>query len=329
MDISTQSITLPWFKDHWISWGEMRQNNQLPSALLLTGANGIGKYWLAQRLASVLVCDQPGDQACGQCKSCKLLAADTHPDILLVKPEDGSKSIKIDQVRGLSEFIQGKPQVSQRLVAVVNPAEAMNLYSANAILKTLEEPPVGTVIILVTHQASLLLPTIRSRCQITQMTTPKLSESQVWLSAQTGMEPSEANALLDMASGQPFTALAWFQSELVNEHAGVRDDWIRFHQGEDDAFSIAAKWAKKDIEWIMNWLGIWLKNILASKVGADLRDASLQSIVEKLSEEQLWRLYQSLLEAKKSVVEQRNLNAQLLLENWLLLNKKKITAEDQ
>ncbi len=324
MEISTQSVTLPWFSDQWHSWGQMRLQNQFPSALLLTGASGIGKHKLAQQLAALLVCDKPSNQACGECKSCKLLAADTHPDLMSVVPEEGSKSIKIDQVRSLSEFIQGKPQVGHRLVAIVNPAESMNLYSANAILKTLEEPPAGTVIILVTHQASLLLPTIRSRCQIIQLPTPKRTESQAWLSGQADLAPDAAADLLEMAGGQPFTALTWYESKLANEHSEVREDWVRFHEGKDDAFSVAAKWAKKDLEWVMNWLGIWLRSLLANKVGADVVDPTLASIVEKLSEEQLWQLYQSLLEAKKSVVEQRNLNAQLLLENWLLLNKKRI-----
>src|SRR5690606_26968585 len=139
--------------------------NKLPHALMLAGPKGIGKRHLAEALAHLLLCLAPVEGTpCGKCRSCQLNHAQPHPDFLMLAPEEGSKAIKVDQVRGLIESLGKTAQQGGYKVLVLEPAEAMNINSANALLKSLEEPANNTLLILVSHTPSAVLPTIRSRC---------------------------------------------------------------------------------------------------------------------------------------------------------------------
>ncbi|WP_026180160.1 DNA polymerase III subunit delta' [Hahella ganghwensis] len=326
-------LSLPWFNDQWSSWLKQNRQDSFPNAILLTGPAGIGKLELARRLSCLLVCDRPDPEPCGECKSCRLLEAGSHPDLMSVLPEEGSKSIKIDQVRALSEFVHSRPQVGRRLVAVVSPAEAMNVYSANAMLKTLEEPPTSVVIILVTGQASLLLPTIRSRCQIIKLAMPDTVLAGKWLADHTGQGEEDTAQLLRSAGGQPLTGLHWYSENAADSQSQVLSSWIDYLEGKEDAFSLAAQWSKQDVEWVLHWLAGWLRDAMVINSGAKDNDAyvrqsrqALEAVTLRLTPEAIWHLYQALIEAKKSVIEQRNLNPQLMLENWLLMNKKKFSV---
>jgi DNA polymerase-3 subunit delta' len=139
-------------------------NNALAHAFLFTGESGIGKRMTALAFAAALNCDQPRDQdSCGACPSCRKIASGNHPDVHTIAP-DGDE-IKIDQVREAQATLSLRPFEGRRKVLVVDSAETMNDASANAFLKTLEEPPGESLIILVTAMPQSLLATIRSRCQ--------------------------------------------------------------------------------------------------------------------------------------------------------------------
>lgn len=146
-------------------WQQLAGRTQHAHAYLLHGPAGIGKRALAERLMARLLCQQPaGLDACGQCKSCYLLAAGTHPDNYILEPEEADKAIKVDQVRDLVSFVVQTAQLAGRKVVLVEPTESMNINAANALLKSLEEPSGQTVLLLISHQPSRLLPTVKSRC---------------------------------------------------------------------------------------------------------------------------------------------------------------------
>ena len=190
-------------------WQQMAGRAQHAHAYLLHGPAGIGKRALAERLMASLLCKQPvGLEACGSCKSCSLLAAGSHPDNYILEPEEADKAIKVDQVRELVNFVVQTAQLGGRKVVLVEPVESMNVNAANALLKSLEEPSGNTILLLVSHQSSRLLPTIRSRCVQQACPLPSEVMSLEWL-AKALPECSDAQRieLLTLAAGSPLAAV--------------------------------------------------------------------------------------------------------------------------
>ncbi|MGH7805388.1 MAG: DNA polymerase III subunit delta', partial [Candidatus Binatia bacterium] len=142
-------------------------------ALLFSGPRGVGKRVTADALAARIFCERPAEDACGSCDSCVRLAAGTHPDLHVVEPggdaAESSKrrtqTISIDQMRALQIALGRRPFVASRRIAIVDDAESMTIPAQNALLKTLEEPPGNTLLVLVAENAAALTATVRSRCQ--------------------------------------------------------------------------------------------------------------------------------------------------------------------
>lgn len=202
-------------------------------ALLLRAAPGAGARALALSLAQSRLCEAPGPEglACGSCASCRLVHTHAHPDFFVLLPEierretgwligedkpdaeEGgkrkpSRQIRIDDVRGLLDWMTKTAARGRGKVVVLHPAEALNAHAASALLKTLEEPPAGAQIVLTCSDAMHLLPTVRSRCQQIVMPLPAAAEATAWLKAQ-GVERPEV--LLAACDGLPLEALAWRQ----------------------------------------------------------------------------------------------------------------------
>jgi DNA polymerase-3 subunit delta' len=182
---------------------------ELPHALLLRGRRGIGKFIFARALAQALLCEAPTakDAACGQCSACIWFAAGSHPDYRQIEPggdaedseaEEGAKkkptTISVDQIRALADFTNISSHRGGPKVIVISPAEALNVNAANALLKTLEEPPPRTYLLLVTHRPHQLLPTIKSRCQQLPLQGPDAASAVAWLAAQGVRQPELALA---------------------------------------------------------------------------------------------------------------------------------------
>lgn len=207
---------------HRETWDQLgRRRAQLPHALLIAGQRGIGKSELARRFAESLLCENPGQDnvACGACLACGWLAQGNHPDFRLVQPgalsEDDSaatesaskkkpsQQITIEQVRSLDDFLHVGTHRQGVRVILINPAEAMNRATANALLKSLEEPVEGTVFILVTSEPERLLPTIRSRCQVVVAALPPHDRAMAWLQ---DVGVNDADRWLALAGGAPLLA---------------------------------------------------------------------------------------------------------------------------
>jgi DNA polymerase-3 subunit delta' len=195
-------------------------------AWLLQGPSGLGQYDLALALVSAWLCEQPtGQGACGQCPSCHAIAVRTHADLAVLMPETQmielgwplsekaqsdiddkkrkpSKEIRVEAMREVVEFAQRTDARGRGKAVLVYPAERMNAVTANALLKTLEEPPGDVRFVLATEAAHQLLPTIRSRCQTHTMAWPEASQAMAWLTGQ-GVEAAVAEALWRSAGGRP------------------------------------------------------------------------------------------------------------------------------
>jgi DNA polymerase-3 subunit delta' len=214
---------LPWHQSTLV--GQLHDAQRLPHALLLRGASGIGKTRYAMALAASLLCETPLDSglACGRCLACGWVAADTHPDLrqlVRLVDDDGKQAndIKIDQVRALSAFLGVGSHRGGRRLVLIDPAEAMNHVTANALLKTLEEPGGGLCFILVANRPDALPATIRSRCQLRLLDSPGAEQASEWVRTETGCSPAEAQAWLAMAGGSPLQAIRFAEPSQASAH---------------------------------------------------------------------------------------------------------------
>ena len=143
----------PWLLPAWSSFQNRLNSGKLPHAMLIQGPAGTGKCELAMHMAGRLLCSEDSEYACGQCRSCTLFEGGAHPDWFLLNPPEGKHQILIDQVRSTISALTLTTSFSPRKVALICPAEVMTTNAANALLKSLEEPPGETVLILVAHDA--------------------------------------------------------------------------------------------------------------------------------------------------------------------------------
>lgn len=183
------------------------RGNRVAHAYLFEGPAGCGRRTMALALIRTLFCTRPvNGEACGECGSCRKLSGGGHPDLQLLSPLPDKQDISIDQIRELQHMLALRPFEAPRKACLIEPAERMNVKSANALLKTLEEPPGHAVIILLTSQADLLLPTIRSRCQ--HLRFGRLQDTVIAdLLMQQGMSREAAELLAPLAEGSMERAL--------------------------------------------------------------------------------------------------------------------------
>ncbi len=208
-------------------------SGKLPPGLLFFGEEGIGKEKAANAFAAAVLCRAPGpDGACGACPDCRLLASGAHPNLLRVLP--GNRNILIDDIRGLQEELALKAFSDRPRVALVVPADRMTVQAANALLKTLEEPPPATHLVLVSHRLSQLPPTIVSRCQkvpFSPLPAAEVAQILRGLPEGGGRRPPDAIlAAAACAGGSPGRAL-----EALDETEGERRNWLRLLSKPDAA----------------------------------------------------------------------------------------------
>lgn len=240
-------VPYPWQGELWKRLFHQFESDHLPHALLISGLQGVGKLQLGKALAQLLLCNQPVQSlACGQCKGCHLFNAQTHPDFQLIIPEVG-KQIKIEEIRALQAVIHSAAQMSGRKVVLLGPAESLNLNAANALLKSLEEPPGATHLILFTHQNSGVLPTISSRCQLLTLPIPDRQITLDWLAKVAG---DRAPELLTAARDLPVRALAMLDGDHLAEREAVRTALLQLSTGEVGPVATAASLKNHSLEQV-------------------------------------------------------------------------------
>jgi DNA polymerase-3 subunit delta' len=321
----------PWQNQLWQRWAGLR--SRLPHAILLRGAQGTGKLDFALNVAQSLLCEKPlaNGFACEDCPSCHWFEQESHPDFRLLQPdaltepddvEEGTKKkssrqISVDQIRTLSDFANLSAHRGGHRVVLIHPAEAMNTNAANALLKTLEEPSPGMLIILVSHKPQQLLPTILSRCISLATPMPSIEESAAWLKQQGIRNPA---ALLAQAGFAPLNA-----ARLAEESAGA-DEHGRFLQeirqpAQFDIFALAERLQKAEPGQVVHWLQQWCYDLSSAKLTGKIRyNTEYFDYIKKLSEQinplDLQHYQKELLVAKREALHP--LNQKLQLESLLL-----------
>lgn len=319
----------PWQAGDWSRLQALRQ--RLPHGLLFKGATGIGKFELAMTFSKSLLCQQPDELhfACGKCPSCHWFEQGSHPDFRLLQSEleslDGeettsgkkpSKQISVEQVRGLADFVGMSAHQGGRRVVIIHPAETMNTNAANALLKSLEEPPQGLLFILVSHKPQQLLATILSRCLAFSLPAPDTESAIKWLVKQGVKAPAKA---LASAGFSPLLAVQLDEQLGSEEHAKLLHALRQ--PGALDVFVLAETLQKVEQVLVVQWLQQWSYDLSAMKLAGTLRyhlgdEALIKKLVEPIAPLNLARLQKVLVTAKREA--QHTLNPKLFFESLLL-----------
>lgn len=175
-----------WVASHHARFYQRLEQDHLNHATLLSSGQGQGVDRYAKTLAHMSLCDY--HNRCGDCKSCQLIAAGEHPDLMVIEPQLPSKLIRIAQVRELIEFMSLAPHTSSRKIGIVHQIDRMNIESSNALLKVLEEPPSGRYLLATTHYAEGLLPTIKSRLMMEAIDAPSAQQTAAFINARVSAD---------------------------------------------------------------------------------------------------------------------------------------------
>jgi DNA polymerase III subunit delta' len=244
------------------------------------GAGGLElARWITQRVnctsqpAPSTAGDTRPRAPCGECQSCRWIAASQHPDVTQLSPEGESKQILIQAVRDLAADLALTAHTRGYKVAIIAPADAMNPFAANALLKTLEEPPRRTLVLLVTSQPSRLIATLRSRCSKLRLAAPERAAAAAYLEAARGPGPW-AEALAATGAG-PFALLDADPTELANLRADTVKTMQDIGGGNLQPPAVADRWARGDLATRLVCLESWVtERILESGPKRDVTHLS-------------------------------------------------------
>lgn len=315
---------LPWHEAAVASIHTAWTAGRLPHALLLQGADGLGKRHFAAWLAAAVLCEhsQSTLQFCGACASCKLLAAGSHPDLVWVAPEEDKTQISVDQIRAVSERLSKTSFRRGYKIAIVEPAHQMTPGAANSLLKTLEEPTRESLLILITSRPSALMPTVRSRCQKITIRRPSTEASLRWLQQETGK--AAPPAVLEFAGGAPLRALEFSAGRFAALDEEMRHAVAQLLSGQSDVTQVASEWAKEALNDRLTWLDLWLASAARGDLAGSAehitfpeRSAHLPSPPRTLNITGLYRLIDRARQLKAQLARTA-LQKELAVESWLV-----------
>lgn len=313
---------LPWHTPQWARVERMLAGGRLPHALLLAGPEGVGKAWFAQRLAARLLCLEPpqGTVPCGACDACHWFEARSHPDYLQLAPEDGKAPIRVDAVRAMIAFTELTRAAGRYKVVVMLEAERMNPAAANSLLKTLEEPPQGTVLILVSAAASRLPATVRSRCQTLRFPPVQPATARRWLA-----ERLEGAVPEDLSRAE----LAAPLHVIERERGGERIARIRCARllaaavkGEIPLAELVQALEETAPQHLLEWMIDWTAGAVHARVTGAVRPGdegvrpALEALCGAVPLQALWVLYDELVAQRRTGMA--GLNERLLRERLVL-----------
>ena len=322
----------PWQTENWNKLQLANQADRLTHAVLFTGPVGIGLEHFSRCLTASLLCENSDadTHACGDCRSCHLIKGESHPDLFNIEPEESGKQIRVDEVRKLIDSIHLKSTYGRYKIAVIAPADAMNRSAANSLLKTLEEPPGHSLLILLSHRPNLLPITIRSRCQHVRF-NPVYDDATVRWVNENLQAGENAEDLLKMAGGAPLAIEEMLESHVLEYQRNILDDLFALKGRREDPIKVAEKWKTYETSRVLLWLTQLLADMVRIKslaqpvrISDSMTIGRLQELIKQLELRELTGFYHLLLENYSMSTGTISYNAQGLLEDviifWQRLN---------
>jgi DNA polymerase III subunit delta' len=294
-------------------------------AYLFSGREGVGKRLVAKYFASMLNCLRPGEDSSQTCSSCRRTEAEQHPDFIMERPDRGM--IRIERIRNIRSSFQYSPIEGSFRICVIDDAHTMNRSAQNALLKTLEEPPSGRVLVLVSAKPSLLLPTVRSRCRRIRFGPIPLEPLAGLLTAR-GVAADRAPVLAAMSAGSMSRALEMNQSNFLDLREKVvavltetSGHGIRDHMAFSAEISKDRRTASEALD-----IGLtWIRDMVLAACGCDLSGAIHRDFLDRiggttqhLNSEQLFAVYDELVRASELIEAEINVNRNLVTDVMLL-----------
>jgi len=337
----------PWQLAHWSQLSRAIAARQLAHAYLFSGSEGLGKSAFAEAFATYALCVNPVPQssvdgvpeisiACGKCANCLKGGVGNHPDILRIEAEEGSKNIKIDQIRRLSEFVIRSSHSGGMKIAIIRDAHLLNGNAANALLKTLEEPNDNTHVLLVSDHPGRLVATIRSRCQKLAFQVPSRDAAASWLQSVVGV--GNVDSILGASDLRPLTALQLAEGDSLQARAQFLQSICDVKSGKKSLQQVLALAAKiGELEVLQHFSAFLSKLTKYSLTGIEENgaDPALVSMYQLLTPSQEKALSQAVARslsvfygevetARKQLASSTNPNPQLIMESilwrWSRLN---------
>ena len=315
--------------------GLVADRSRLTHALLIHGPAGIGKAEFARALAAAVLCEAPQEgEACGACPSCHWFSQGNHPDFRDVLPESAAEEdestqadapakgekkslvIKVDQIRAQADFVALSTHRAGHRVLVIRPAEALHAAAANALLKTLEEPPPATLIALVSDEPARVLATIRSRCRKIALPAPDREAAIAWLRSEQVESPEVA---LACAGGAPLLAKELALPEEAQLRRKVLAELARAEGA--DATGFAAGLDRAALDRTVYWMQTWLVDLVRLRAGASIRHhidmaSAAQAKARAADPDRLHELDRELRGAKRLAAHP--LNPRLMAEHLMM-----------
>jgi DNA polymerase-3 subunit delta' len=268
---------------------------------------------------------QLDDDFCGQCVNCARISDGNHADVRFVEPLAGKKEISIQQIRELERELNYRSFSGGRKIAVIDPAMSMNLASQNALLKTLEEPPQDSLIILIAANAGALLPTVRSRCLRLPFAPLTRREVAGFLQAKLAMNAGDAEFLAAMSMGSIGAAVNLDKDELIEKRRNWVDLLSSLKAGDHHAAMLAAEALsanRDDALKFLKWSESWYRDVLVHAVTDDAGALVNLDLLEQIRHQSVSNSVETALNAISRVADatagiQRNLNRRMVLEKFL------------
>ncbi len=303
------------------------KQNKVSQAYLLSGDKGMGKKMIAGTFAMALQCEKGGEEPCMECKSCKQAMSNNHPDIKWITHEKPNV-ISVDEVRKqLVDDVQIKPYTGRYKVYIMDEAEKMNIQAQNAILKTIEEPPEYAVIILLSNNIEVFLPTILSRCVRLDMRMLRRGKIREYLMKEKGIPDYQADVIAAFAGGNLGKAINLASSEHFNE---LKEEVVRLlkYIGDMQVYEavMAVKGCEKykvEIEEFIDMMMVWYRDVLVFKVSQSVEEMTFKDQYKFIKEQASRISFNGVEEVLKAMDKAKvriraNVNYDLALEMMFL-----------